>query len=133
METKLPVTKFLTGGLVAGVVAAILSSIYSFAYSAVTGFSIPQVISFVSITGASVVPLVIGSLVYFGLARFTAKATAIYSGAAIVLALVSCLAPLEQTLPDGTPTPSRFAGLTIPMHIVAGVCAAFVTPRFVQR
>ncbi len=133
MEIKLPVTRFLTGGLVAGIVAAIVSNIYSYAYSAVTGFSIPQVISFVSITGASLVPLVIGSLVYFGLSRFTARATAMYSGAAIVLALVSCLAPLGPTLPDGTPTPAGFAGLTIPMHIVAGICAAFITPRFVQR
>jgi hypothetical protein len=110
-----------------------VSNIYSLAYSSVTGFSIPQVISFVSITGTSIVPLVIGSLVYFGLSRFTAKATAIYSGAAIVLTLASCLAPLRPTLPDGTPSPVGFAGLTIPMHIVAGIRAVFVTPRFVQR
>jgi hypothetical protein len=133
MEGRSPIREYLTGGLVAGVAAAIINNMYSFAYSAVTGFSIPQVITFVSITGASIVPLVIGSLVYFGLSRFTAKATAIYSCAAIVLALASCLAPLGATLPDGTPTPAGFAGLTIPMHIGAGICAAFVTPRFVRR
>jgi hypothetical protein len=103
------------------------------AYTGLTGFSIPEVIHFGSITGASVVPTIIGALCYFGLSRFTSKAKLIFTIAGIAFMLFSFLGPLSPELPDGTPTPEGFAGLTLPMHIIAGLVAVIFIPKYTYR
>ena len=70
---------------------------------------------------------------YYILARGTTKSTVIFITAGLVFTLVSFAGPLGSSLPDGTPTPDGFAGLTLPMHIVAGLAAVVVIPSFVRR
>ncbi len=132
-HTKPGIKVFLIGGLIEGVLAAILNNLYSYVYTATTGFSIPQVINFGSVTGASIIPAVIGGVFYYLLSRFTSKATIIFVSVGVVFTLLSLASPLQSQLPDGTPTPQGFAGLTLPMHIISGVVVIYTLVKYVNR
>ena len=133
VQSKPGIKVFLIGGLIAGVVAAIINNLYAYVYTAITGVSVPEVIHFGSITGASILPAVVASLVYFALSRFTPKATLVFIGIGIVFTLFSFGGPLQSQLPDGTPTPPGFAGLTLPMHLIAGVVVVYTLVKYVSR
>jgi len=133
MTEKPKFLRFLLGGLIAGLISAALNNIYSVAHAGLTDFSIPDVIHFGSITGASIVPTTIGALCYFGLSRFTSKATLIFIIVASVFTLLSCFGPLQGELPDGSPAPDGWIGLTLPMHIIAGLVAVLFIPKYVYR
>jgi hypothetical protein len=132
-HTKHGIKTFLTGALISGIIGAILNNVYALFYSSATGFSLPEVINVVSITMASILPVLVGGLLYFGLSRFTPKATLIFIMAGILFTLVSLAGPMQPQLADGTPTPEGFAGLTIPMHIISGAVALLVLPRYVTK
>jgi ABC-type thiamin/hydroxymethylpyrimidine transport system permease subunit len=133
VQTKQSIKVYLIGGLVAGVLAAILNNLYSYVYTAFTGISVPGVINFGSVTGASILPAVIASLFYFALSRFTAKATLIFIISGIAFTLFSFGGPLQSQLPDNTPTPQGFAGLTLPMHIISGLVVMYTLVRYVNK
>ncbi|MEE2743810.1 MAG: DUF6069 family protein [Bdellovibrionota bacterium] len=134
MEGKEPkVGKFLLGGLLAGFLGALVNNIYSFLYTSITGFSIPKVIHVGSITSASILLVVISSLFYFLLEKFTSKARLIYIIVGVIFLILSFLGPLSSHLPDGTPTPEGFAGLALPMHIISGLLAFILIPWHVDR
>src|SRR5688500_18182910 len=80
--------KYLLGGLVAGVAAAAANVAWYFILKAATGYDHPLHPTPMSAVVSSLVPCVLASLFYYLLARFTAKATLIYSVvvAAIILA-----------------------------------------------
>ena len=132
-QKKTGIKPFLTGALVAGLTGAVLNNLYSYAYSAITGFSIPQVINVGSVTMSSFGPALLGALFYFVLSRFTSRATPIFVVAGIVLVIVSFAGSFMPQLPDGSPTPAGFAGLTLPMHIIAGGVIIWVLTRYVRR
>jgi hypothetical protein len=73
------------------------------------------------------------SLFYFALSRFTPKATLIFIIAGVAFTLFSFGGPLQSQLPDGTPTPQGFAGLTLPMHIISGVVVIYTLVRYVTK
>ncbi len=133
LEYAPSIKQFLIGGLVAGLLATVLNNIYSVIYTAWTGFSIPEIINPISVTLASIVPLLTASCLYYLLERFTTKGTTIFVILAVVVTIVSFAGPLGSSLPDGTPTPDGFAGLTLPMHIFAGLAVIIVIPTFVRR
>jgi hypothetical protein len=138
MATQPTIVKALTAGALSGGISAVLNNIYSVAHSSITGFSIPGVIHVGSISGSSVMTALVGGIGYFVLAKFIAKddvkkRTLIFQIGAIVLALLSCVGSFGSTLPDGTPAPAQFAMLSAPMHVIAGVVAAFVIPKFAER
>jgi hypothetical protein len=133
VQTKQSIKIYLIGGLIAGVLSAILNNLYSYLYTAFTGVIIPEVINFGSVTGASILPAVVASLFYFILSRFTAKATLIFIIAGIAFTLLSFGGPLQSQLPDGTPTPQGFAGLTLPMHIISGLIVIYTLVRYVNK
>jgi len=130
---KPPITRFVLGGLIAGIAAAVVNNIYHMIYSSATGISIPQYVNVGSVTGGSVILLLVASIAYFVLSRFTAKAKLIFVAGTLILTVVSFAAPLGSTLPDGTPTPEGFAGITLPMHIIAGLAAVVLIPRFADK
>ena len=119
---------YLIGGVVAGVITAILNNLWNFLYPVIGGVSVPEVINAGSITLMSIAPLLIAAVGYFVLSRFTANATPIFQGITILLALLS----LFSTFNPPIPVPDGFAGLSGPMHIIAGLVGAFVIPRFVK-
>jgi phosphotransferase system glucose/maltose/N-acetylglucosamine-specific IIC component len=133
VQTKPGIKTFLAGALIAGVIGAILNNVYGLLYTSLTGVSVPHIIHAGSITMASILPVLIGGLVYFALSRFTAKATLIFVIIGIVFTLISFISPLQPQLPDGTPAPEGFAGLTLPMHIISGVVALWILPRYVHK
>jgi Family of unknown function (DUF6069) len=121
-------TGYLIGGAVAGVITAVLNNLWNLIYPAIGGVSVPEVINLESVTMMSIVPLLIAAVGYFVLSRFTSNATPIFQGITIVLALLS----LAGTFSPPMPVPAGFAGLSAPMHIIAGLVGALVIPRFVK-
>lgn len=119
---------YLIGGLVAGIIAAILNNLWNFIYPAIGGVSAPDVINVGSVTMMSIAPLLIAAVGYFVLSRFVDNATSIFQIGTVVLALLS----LFGTFNPPMPVPDGFAGLSAPMHIIAGLVGAFVIPRFVK-
>lgn len=119
---------YLIGGVVAGVITAILNNLWNILYPAIGGVSVPDVINVGSVTLMSILPLLVAAVGYFVLSRFIDNATPIFQGATIVLALVS----LFGTFNPPMPVPDGFAGLSAPMHIIAGLVGAFVIPRFIK-
>ncbi|MBT3676626.1 MAG: hypothetical protein HOG39_08305, partial [Candidatus Marinimicrobia bacterium] len=133
MTEKPKFTRFLIGGLIAGVISAVLNNLYSVVYTSITGHSVSEIINIGSITGASIIPTIVGALLYFGLSRFTTKATLVFIIAGSLLAIISCAGAFGSELADGTPTPEGFAGLTVPMHLFAGLIAIIVIPKYTYR
>lgn len=119
---------YLIGGVVAGVITAILNNLWNFLYPAIGGVNVPEVINAGSITLMSIAPLLIAAVGYFVLSRFMDNATTIFQGATIVLALLSLFGAFNPPMP----VPDGFAGLSAPMHVIAGLVGAFVIPRFVK-
>ena len=128
-QSKPPFPKFVKAGFIAALSAAALSNIYNLIYTAITGIDVSAVVNIASITMASFATILAGTLVYFGLTRVTAKADMIFIIGAAALTILSLMAPLSPTLPDGSATPSGFAALTIPMHFIAGLACILVLPR----
>ncbi len=128
-QSKPGFPRFVKAGFIAALSAAALNNIYNLIYTAITGIDVSAVVNIASITMASLVPILAGTLVYFGLTRVTAKADMIFMIGAGALTLVSLMAPLQPTLPDGSATPSGFVALTIPMHFIAGLACILVLPR----
>ena len=126
-------SKSLLAGVIAGVIAAVINNVYGFAYTAVTGNSHP-LINPVSITLASLIPLLIAGLGYWLVARFMpARATLIFVAGTLVLAALSLGSSFGGQLPDGSTAPAWFPALSAPMHIVAGLVGAFGVPRLADR
>jgi uncharacterized membrane protein len=125
--------KYLIGGGLAGVIAAVINNIYYFAYTGLTGNSV-AVINPISVTMASILPIVVGSLGYYIAARlFGARATLIFMVGSLVLAVLSLGGVFLGQLPDGSAPPAWFPVLTLPMHLIAGLVCAFGVPRLVNR
>lgn len=125
----------LTTGLFSGITAALLNLIYMYLHESATSFSIPEVINIGSVTIASLIPGIISGIYYFMLRRVMTDKNALiaFIGTLSVLALVSLLGPLSSELPDGTMTPKGFAGLTIPMHLIAVFIYSVMLVRSVPR
>lgn len=118
----------LKGGAVAGFIGAGLNHIWSFIAQAMG--SMPPPGFTVAVTVASVLPVVVGAVFYFVLARYVPKGALIWTVVGVVFMLASCYSPTLPTLPDGTPAPPGFALLAIPMHLISGVVALWGIPRW---
>lgn len=132
--TRPALLKILTAALIAGLGAAVLNNVYSAAFTAVTGNSL-EVIGPISITLASLIPMLVAGVAYSVLVRFVpGRANLIFLAGSLLLAALSLAAPLTMgQLPDGSTPPAFFPALTLPMHIIAGLIAAFGLPRLVNR
>jgi hypothetical protein len=129
-ERKIPFLRFLSAGIIAGGGAALFNNLYNSVYTSVTMFSIPEIINPISILFASVIPLVVAAIVFFGLTKYSSKAYLIFAVGTALFSLLSIIGPLGTQLPDGRLIPAGFAALTIPMHFIAGLCAVVIIPQF---
>ena len=123
------IREFVKAGLIAALSAAVLNNLYNLIYTVITGIDVSAVVNIASVTTASFIPILVGTLVYFVLTKVTARADMIFIGGAAALTILSLMGPLSPTLPDGSATPPGFAALTIPMHFVAGLACILVLPR----
>ena len=126
--------RYLLGGLVAGIAAAVVNVGWYFVMKAAAGYDHPLHPTAGSAVVSSLVPCVLGSLFYYLLARFTAKATLIYSVVVAAIILASFIpAFFVRTLPEGDPKPANFDLVVIPMHVMVGLAAVLITPRVARR
>lgn len=120
METQKPtITQALKGGLIAGVIAAPVNVAWNFIAQSLGSVAPPNFLMGVILS--SILPLLIGSILYFLLVKFTANGK-----------MVSLYGPMQPVMPDGTATPEGFALLTIPMHLIAGGVAMWGIPKFAK-
>ncbi|KRO68088.1 MAG: hypothetical protein ABR88_03195 [Cryomorphaceae bacterium BACL7 MAG-120322-bin74] len=114
--------------------SAILNNVWLLVYPLTTGNEVPEIINIGSVTASSILGLFIGGFVYFVLHRLTKKGTFIFITAGVVFTFLSLMGPINMTdLPDGNSAPEGFALLTIPMHLIAGLAAIIITPKWVNR
>lgn len=132
-KKKTNATYFLQAGLIGAVSTALLNNLYSYVYTAVTGFSIPELIGAGAITMASVITALVAAIAYFVLYRFTSKPTLIFVIMGMGLLLISLGGPLQPQLPDGRPTPDGFAGLALPMHLISGLVLLLLLPVYISK
>jgi len=126
--------KFLSTGLLAGLVAAAVNICYMYLYESMTGYTIDRYINFLNVAIASIVPGVFAGLLFFASLKGSAKnGVNVFLVITIVTAVVSFLGPLNSHLPDGNPMPPEFAGLTVPMHILAPIVYIVMLLRALKK
>ncbi|WPP52598.1 hypothetical protein [Catalinimonas niigatensis] len=123
--------EYLIAGVVAGVLAAIINNIYHLTYSGVTGVEVPQVINVLTVSFASLIPLVLASLAYYFLAENTKQPTVIFVIMTIFLTICSMGMMAVPVFPNRDAVPEGFYGLALPMHFIAGGIAAIFIPQYV--
>ena len=116
-----PLIRCLAAGLAAGVVGAVLAAIAAAVLQDATDRSFEE-LSTASVARSSLIGSVLGSLVYYGLARWTARPALIFAIIALVVAtLLSIIIALAPPHPG-------FAAVANPLHYIVAVCAAIVIP-----
>ncbi len=124
--------KLLTTGLISGIIAAGVNICYMLLYQSATGFSMEKYINILNVSIASIIPGVFCGLIYFSLRRTLPKSSFnLYLSIVIIGAILSFWAPLSNQLPDGSAMPPEFAGLAMPMHILAPIIYLVMTIRSV--
>lgn len=101
MTNKLNIKQCLTAGLYAGVASAIVNAILFFLFHS-TGVITDNImvqpnqpLSVVPVLISSILPLIIGSLIFFALERFTNNGLKIFSIVAIIFAIISMAGPFK--------------------------------------
>lgn len=131
METNKPsFLQALKGGLISGVIAAVLNSIWNIVAQQFGSVAPPNFA--MAVIMASIIPLMVGAIVYFLLVKFTAKGAIIFLVVGIIFTLASMGGPFQTQMPDGSPAPQGFPLLTVPMHIIAGAVALWGIPKFAR-
>ncbi len=132
MEIQKPtLVQALKGGLISGVIAAIANGIWNLIAQSGLGIQVP-LIGIKQTTFASIIPLLLGALLFFLLVKFTAKGSQIFTIIAVVFTILSLYGTVQPMLPDGSPTPEGFALLTMPMHFIAGGVAIWGIHKFAK-
>lgn len=74
---------------------------------------------------SSILPQLPGSLLYVWLQNSFQRGKLLYLILAVAFTGFSMFQSFQPQLPDGTPTPDRFALLTIPMNAMAAICGTW--------
>ncbi len=134
---KPPTGKLLLRTLIAAVSAAVVNNLFSVVYTAITGFSIPEVINPASVTLFSVVPVVLGGLVYWGVSRLNLKVANIGLVIGTVVLFVALSIPsfgeTIQTPTTEMPAPEGFAGLSFGLHFAGPILLLALVPQWGRR
>lgn len=129
METLKPTfTQAIKGGLISGVVAAPLNLTWNLIAPSLG--SVPPPNFMIAVAVSSILPLLIGAILYFLLVKYSKNGRMIFLVVSAVFTIVSLYGTIQPTMPDGTAAPQGFALLTIPMHLIAGAVAMWGIPKF---
>jgi hypothetical protein len=128
-NNQLTLVKALKAGLIAGAIGAGINNVWSLIASAL-GATIPAGF-FIAVTISSILPVLIGALLFFVFVRFVPKGQIIWLVLSIGFTLFSFY-PVFTTpqLPDGTVLDSTFPLLAAPMHAFSGFLAIWGIPRW---
>lgn len=133
-DTRLPgIWRYVSGGLLAAALAAASNLVWRAWFTPLTGYEVPEHLGVLPVVLASVLSVLLAAGIYLLLSRALTIATPLYILGSLAVAAATCVAPLAPVLPDGAPVPEGFPLLAIPMHMLAGVMAAFVVPWIVLR
>ena len=121
--------------LIAAAGAAVINNLYSVVYTAITGFSIPEIINAGSVTMASVLPVLLGGLVYWGISRFSlpvANVALVVGTLALftVLTIGSFAETIQSPGMDPIPAPEGFAWLSAGLHFAGPILLLALVPRW---
>jgi hypothetical protein len=129
MGTEVTFLKAIKGGLISGLIGAGLNNLWSLLAQALG--SVPPPGFPIAVTMSSVFPLMVGSILYFLLVKFSDKGHRIFVVTAVVFTLFSLYPIISMTeMPDGTPLVEGFKLLTLPMHLISGALAVWGIPKF---
>lgn len=116
----------LRAGVVAGVISAVLANIALLLLTDITGKSFAQ-LSHLSVTVASVVPNLFGSMIYYYLVKKTSRASGIYAIITLTLATADSIMQAIAAPASG------FAMIANPLHYIVAFSSILVIPRFLHK
>lgn len=134
MTTKLTLKQTLFAGLLAGIAAAVINAVLFLVFhgAGVIRDDIQpqpgQPMTIVPVVIASIVPLIIGSLVFFLFEKFTAKGFTIFATIALILAALSLVSPFT-VIPNVT---LGYSLVLCVMHVVAALSLLYFIRRAKQ-
>jgi hypothetical protein len=121
--------RVLKAGLIAGFIGAGLNNIWSLIAGAL-GATIPPAFA-IAVTISSLLPVVVGSLLYFILVRYAPKGQLLFTVLGVGFLLFSFFPVFNNPqLPDGTLMDETFPMLVAPMHVFSGVLALYGIPKW---
>lgn len=128
-NTEINFGRVLKAGLIAGFIGVGLNNIWSLIAGAL-GATIPPAFA-IAVTISSLLPVVVGSLIYFVLARYVPKGQLIFLILGAGFLLFSFFPVFNNPqLPDGTVMDETFPLLVGPMHVFSGVLALYGIPKW---
>lgn len=134
---KPPSGKVLLRTLIAAVSAAIVNNLYSIMYTALTGFALPEVINPVSVTLFTVVPVILGGVIYWLVSRFNVKVANLgLAIGTVLLFIVFSIPSFGETIQTPTMTmeaPDGFAGLSFGLHFAGPILLLALVPEWRRR
>lgn len=132
METqKLSIVQALKRGAIAGLIGAVLNNLWRLLANAL-GATIPPGFV-VPVTFSSLIPVLIGSIIFFLPIRFNAKEKLIWYVVSIGFTLFSFFLVFGTTpLPDGYQLDDTFPLIVGPMHAISGPLAVWGIPKWAK-
>ncbi len=123
-----PISKYLVAGLIAGVIAAVIANVWYLMWQ-VAGGSTYAELGILSITLGSIIPALIGSLLYYGLNSFTKQPTLVFTIIGLIFATLSVVPSFVAPM---NPAPG-FAAASVPMHYIVALSVLIVVPLLVRQ
>jgi membrane-bound ClpP family serine protease len=126
--TSLPsIGRYLQAGLIAGVVGAVIANIYNAIYQGISGQTYPELTVF-TIIFASLIPGLLGSLIYYWLSRSTRQPRLIFTVVGLVFTVLSVVPNFVSPM---DPAPG-FASASTPLHFIVALSALILIPTLVK-
>jgi hypothetical protein len=125
-QANVQISSALLAGLIAGIASAVINNLYHALYVSATGNTFPE-LSLISIALVSLIPSVLGGLVYYALTRFTPRARLVFTVLGLAFAVLTIAPQFVQPLHPG------FGWAIAPLHLIAGVSAVLLIPRLARR
>ena len=134
---KPPTGKTLLRALMAAIVSFFNDTPSTEIYTAITGFSIPEVINPVSVTLFSVVPVLLGGVVYWIVSRYNVRVANVGLAIGTVILFVAFSIPsFGETITTPTttmPAPDGFTGLSMGLHFAGPILLLALVPEWRRR
>ncbi len=132
MRNEVTFVSVLKAGGIAGIIGAGFNNLWSLVAYAL-GATIPAGFA-IAIVFSSVLPVLVGSVVYFMLVKFIPRGRTVWIALGLGL-LVASFYPVADPPPfqDGTLPDETFPLLVGPMHIISGGLALWGIPRWTDK